>query len=212
MEYYKNLITSQHRNKPKFIDHLFAALEMVDNGTRLVNNLHEYFDIDNISENPYLDYIPGYIFGYSTGKFIASANGKQLDLLGELIGVSRTVHFTPTDGSSPVLSDDNYRIVLLAKIAKNNWDGQIGSLKQIWENLFPGYLIIITDNQDMTMNVLLAGSFTPILIDLITYGYIVPKPEGVLINYVYGHLPVFGYDSNDEYVAPYDTGWWSDIR
>lgn len=212
LTYYKDLITSQHRDKPKFMDHLAAALELCDDGSRLASLLDEYFDLERVSDNPYLDYIPAYIFGYSSGLFIASANGKQLDVLGEWIGVSRTVTFNPTDGSSPVLTDSDYRIVLLAKIAKNNWDGQIKSLIEIWESLFPGYLIIINDNQDMTMTVLLAGSFSPMMIDLITHGYIVPKPEGVLVNYVYGHLPVFGYDSNDNYIAPYDTGWWANIE
>jgi hypothetical protein len=210
IEYYQNLITSEHRDKPNFVNYLTSNLGSYSDTSDIIDRLDAYFDIDNVSEYPYLDFFPGYVVGYTSGKFIASTDGAQLDILGELIGIGRVVNFNPTDGSSPILSDLNYKMVLKAQILKNNWNGRLDDLVKIWEILFPGSLFIVTDNQDMSMTVILAGAFTPMIQDLIMHGYIVPKPEGVRINYSFGHLPVFGYDLNDSYVTGYDTGWWAD--
>jgi hypothetical protein len=58
----------------------------------------------------------------------------------------------------------------------------------------------------MTATVIVSGSFTSIILDLITNGYIVPRPEGVLYNYVISTLPIFGADLNNAYVAGADLG------
>lgn len=212
LSYYQDLITSEQRDKPNFMSKLTANLQQGTDATNLLDNIYQCFDLDNINiENPL--FIPSYITGYvSSVSIIHLTNGAQLDILGSLIGMSRIVDFNPADGSSSTLTDADYKTILKAKIAKNIWSGQIADLVQLWQILFPGTLIFVTDNQNMTMTVMLAGSFTAMTQDLITHGYIVPKPAGVGINYVYGHLPVFGYDSQDGYITGYDVGWWSDLR
>jgi len=111
---------------------------------------------------------------------------------------------------SPFLTDDVYRIALRARIGLNQWDGKIGSLQGLWKNIFPTGNIQIQDNKNMTMTVTLWGAFSQIVRDLVTNGYIVPRPEGVLINYQYGAtMPYFGFDIENSYISGFDVGSWA---
>lgn len=157
---YLNLITSEHQNKPKFSSWLTAHLNILDDAETLTNNLNSYFDLD-------------------------SAVGAQLDTLGQIVGMSRTVNYQPLDGSSPVLNDDTYRILVRAKILKNNWDGKTQSIYDLWKNVFPQFGIQVIDNQDMSMKTLLSGQINSSTQQLISNSYMIPKPEGVLLNVVF---------------------------
>ena len=117
--------------------------------------------------------------------------------------------FQPSNSASPVLDDTTYRIYIKAKIAQNQWDGTRSALYTLWASLFPSGKLTIADNQNMTATIFLSGGFTSIVQDLITNGYIVPRPEGVLYEYVLGDLPAFGFDLNNDYVAGFDAGKWT---
>jgi hypothetical protein len=136
------------------------------------------------------------------------ATGLQLDNLGATVGASRTVSFQPSNGVSPVLDDATYRLYIKAKIAQNQWDGTLDGLQGSWQTLFPDGKIVVADNQNMTATILLAGAFTSIQQDLITNGYIVPRPEGVLYTYAFGSLPYFGFGFATTYVAGFGEGHW----
>jgi len=146
---------------------------------------------------------------FDTSLDLDSAIGAQLDALGEIVGASRTVGFTPSNGVSPVLDDDTYTLYIKAKIAQNQWDGTPTSLYYIWLTLFPSGNIVVADNQNMTATIFLSGSFTSIIQDLILNGYIVPRPEGVQYSYTFANLPAFGFDLDNSYVAGFDIGMWS---
>lgn len=161
---YLNKVTSQHKTKQKFMSWINANLTTVDGITRLLLDLDYHFDIYN-------------------------ARGKQQDIIGDIEGVSRILDFQPADGSSPVLEDDMYKTLQLAKISINQWDGTIPGAVELWKNLFPDYQIIIQDNQDMSMNLSVIGLESSLEKELISKGYIAPKPEGVRIHYdFYIHL------------------------
>ena len=128
-------------------------------------------------------------------------------------GVGRVIDFKPTDGSSSTLDDETYRILLKNKVLRNHWDGKAASIQEAWSNLFPGGKIIVQDNQNMTVDVTVTGAFTQIIVDLIENDYIVPRPQGVLMNYYTGtvspsNLPFFGFDRDDTYVSGFDKGHW----
>lgn len=179
--YYLNLVRSQYRNSPKFMKWLQLALQPIDDLTSCLAFMAGEFDLD-------------------------VALGVQLDILGLIIGRTRTVGFQPSNGVSPILDDNTYRILLKAQRAWNSWDGLLVSLPSIWQGFFPSGRLIINDNQNMTCTVILSGSFTYILQDLIINGYIVPRPEGVLYTYTFGDLPIFGADLNNAFVAGADLG------
>ncbi len=184
LQYYLSLITSEYQNSPKFLSFVLDLITYLDDVGACAQDFINQFDLD-------------------------AAVGVQLDLLGTIVGVSRTVNFQPSGGVSPILDDDTYRLVLRAKIVQNSWDGKINSLQAYWKSWFPGGEVIVLDGQNMSITVILAGVFTSIQKDLILNGYIVPRPETVLINYVFATLPIFGFDGDGTFISGFDTGHWS---
>ena len=134
------------------------------------------------------------------------AAGVQLDILGSIAGVSRTVSFQPSGGVSPILDDTTYRLVIKATIANNQWQGTQDELYIIWKQLFSSGTIVIFDNQNMTCTITLTGVFSSIIQDLIVNGYIVPRPEGVEYTYLFGNFPIFGTDESNSFIAGVDLG------
>lgn len=179
--YYLNLLTSQYKLSPNLIKFAQLAWQPIDDLTNVLAFITNNYDLD-------------------------FAVGVQLDVCGQLIGQSRTVGFQPSGGVSPILDDATYRLLLYARRAQNAWDGKINSLYPIWKTLFPSGKLVVNDNQNMSVTVIMSGTFTSILQDLIEQGYIVPRPEGVLYNYVFGTLPIFGTDLDNTYVAGVDLG------
>jgi hypothetical protein len=183
-DYYMALLTSQYQNAPNLNAWLAALLVPIIDMTVALGTFPGWFDIN-------------------------SASGVQLDALGQIVGASRTVGFQPSNNVSPTLNDATYRILLLAKIAQNQWDGHISSLYATWAMLFPGGKIAIIDNQNMTATIILSGVFTSIIQDLITHGLIVPRPEGVQYTYQFPVLPVFGFGPANAFIAGFGQGHWA---
>lgn len=181
LDYYLNLVTSQYRNSPKFLAWLRFLLQKLQDISQCQIQMSQAFDVDN-------------------------AQGVQLDVLGSIVGASRTVGFQPSGGVSPVLNDATYRLLIKAVAAQNTWDGTIDGLQSVWENLFPEGTITIGDNQNMTATIFLTGTFTSIQKDLIVNGYIVPRPQAVRYQYVF-NLPAFGCDLRNKWVAGADQGY-----
>ena len=152
---------------------------------------------------------------FPTAFSIQYAVGPQLDVLGVILGQSRVVGFQPTEiGSppepvSPVLDDPTYRLLLQATILKNHWDGTIPGILAIWQTLFPGGTMIFTDHQNMTVSIYVAGSFpSQLVIDLVTHGYMLPRPEGTLYTYTVATLPMFGTDEATAFISGPDEGYF----
>lgn len=181
--YYLNLFTSQYKgNSKNFLLWAQRAWQPIDDLTNCLAFISSNYDLDY-------------------------AVGVQLDYVGTLIGQNRTVAFQPSDsGVSPTLDDPTYRLLLKARIAQNTWSGKTVDLYPIWQTLFPGGRLVINDNQNMTATIIVSGSFTSIIVDLIQNGYIVPRPETVEYTYVTGTLPIFGADRNDAFIAGADLG------
>jgi len=182
--YYMRLLTWQYKTLPVFtVQWLQDVLTIINDVTDCLQSMDTVFDLDY-------------------------AEGAQLDILGQIIGVSRTVTFQPTGSVSPILDDATYRILLRATLFNNLWDGTVGSLYPFWQTMFPGGRIAIDDHQNMSATILLGGSFSSILQDLITNGYIVPRPQGVLYNYTFADPPFFGFDREDSLIAGLGVGKW----
>ena len=183
---YVNLITSEHAGRVKFISWLKLLLEKMDGTVQLLEIFNSYFDIE-------------------------TASGVMLDVLGDIVGVKRLMNFEPSNNLSPILSDENFRLLIKAKIAKNQWDGTIQKIYELWSSLFKTKTLILNDNQDMSVYVLVFGFIAGIQQDLVANGYIVPKPQGVKFYYAFLQGPVFSYGMDNEIFKGYSEGSWIDF-
>jgi len=208
---YIDLVPSQHRDKPNFIATLTSLIQ-------------PFVDLQNIDFNTAFD--------------IDFAVGKQLDIIGEWVGVSRRIstpitgvyfswddteltgwdsgtwqgEFDPTSGLQD-LPDDSYRTLLKAKIAANKWDGTIENAYSIWKEVFVNSFIIIEDLQNMSINIGVAGQrLNAVELALLTEGYIPLKPMGVKVNYYMiseSGGALFGWDIENDVIAGWDESSWA---
>lgn len=213
---YIQLFTSQYQNSTNMLAWARSFMGIVNDIRNMAQSLSFYFSFFSLVSKDSANYVgnalttwPG---DYDFATFEACV-GDQLDQLGVILGVPRKVTFNPTDGSSPILTDDVYRLVLKNQVLKNHWDGRASTLQTAWKNLFPGGKIIIQDNQNMTVDVTATGNLTQLIVDLIENDYIVPRPQGVWMNYYVGtlspsNLPFYGHDRDDTIVSGLDEGHW----
>lgn len=180
---YTNLITSQYQNCDKYKRWITVLLTPFIDAQNLATTLYLYFDIDK-------------------------AVGKQLDILGEIIGVNRLLPFQP-EGYDALLDDENYRFLLKAQILKNVWDGKNQSIYTIWNILNPHIALAIKDNQDMTVTAHFIGALNELQKQMIKNNMIVPKAQGVEMFYGFSVPPIFAYDLETEYFKGYDEGNWA---
>ena len=211
---YLKLITSEHRVRPNFIAGVSATLQPLADLTYNLSGFSSVFDLD-------------------------LAVGAQLDVLGQWIGVSRQLK-TPITGvyfaldeegvgfdegtwwstfqpqnELVFLSDDQYRLLLRARIANNNWDGTISGAYEIWDTIFAGtgFGILIQEAAVMHITFALTGSVPDaVTLALFTGGYLNIKPAGVYIDAFYtptvSDAPYFGFDVQNDTIAGFDTGAW----
>ena len=184
--YYLNLIPSEYRLKPNFIQWLNKAITLYQDNNACAIDIIKAFDLD-------------------------TATGNQLDIIGIILGRSRQLYFQPPDNFSAILDDNAYRTLLRAKIVWNQWKGSIPELYTLWDIVLPENELIVLDNQDMTMDVFISGKLTDIEKQLIRHNLIIPKPQSVRINYVIvedeGDLPIFAYRYNTTRLAGYTAHW-----
>lgn len=222
MSKYTELITSYHASKPLFFAHVDVSSRPFTDVSNSVDSFVSAFDID-------------------TGV------GAQLDTLGQWIGRSRIVSqpisnvyfswdstglgydqgvwqgpYDPDSGYTS-LSDETYRVILKAKIAINNWNGQNDTLPAILDaaTAGSGLRMQIVDNQDMTISVWVLpetdiSNVSLELIAAIKQGYLTVKAAGVWAGDIQTpsvEAPsqggkFFGFDINNHYIAGFDDGAW----
>ena len=182
-----SLITSEYRDKPNYIQFLTALLTPVLNVIKLNHDMSTMMNID-------------------------TATGKTLDLIGDILSLPRQVNFQPSGGISSVLNDEYYRLILKARIAQSQWtDGTLRGLHSIWSILFPNNPVLIVDHQNMSASVVVLGLNDSLSKDLITHGYIVPKPIGVRYEYGFTEKPIYSQDLDTEMLKGFDEGYWLNL-
>lgn len=215
LDEYLALVTSQHRHRPKFMAVLEALLKPLCAVDDVLQAMGPAFDLD-------------------------TSVGVQLDQVGEWIGRSRLLSLPLTDvyfswdadgvgwnqgvwkgmydpdSGLVSLPDDVYRTLLRAKVAANSWDGTIPGAYAVWEAAFAatGSIILIQDNQDMSMVVGIAAvPPDAVTTQLLLQGYIPLKPGGVRVAY-YALTPatdpnaaaLFAWDCDSAGLAGWGSG------
>lgn len=183
---YVDLITDEHRSKPKFVATVTASVDPFSKLQQVMRGFVKDFDVD-------------------------TAVGVQLDAIALWVGVTRAIgvpiagyYFSwddvvsdgwdngvwkgigDPDSGFVILPDDLFRSLIKAKIQANQWRGDIaGAYKIINEALSVDGVVKIVDNQNMTMTVRVTGGALPAVEQaIVTAGYLPIKPAGVKANYV----------------------------
>jgi len=154
---YLNLIPSENRNKLRFRAWLSLCLGIVKDIADCANTMQRAFSVDE-------------------------AVGKQLDIVGAYAGVSRKLPFQPVEASR-YLSDPDYRKLIRATIAQNGWDGTNETLPHLLSSSFPEMGIVISDNQDMSVNAVVRGTFSTLQLEMLNADLLLPRPAGVAMLY-----------------------------
>lgn len=181
---YPGLVTSQHQ-QPRFTALVAVLTQPLVDAQTLLASLPAAFDVD-------------------------TAVGVQLDAVGLWVGITRVlrmplagVYFAwgvsgvgwsegvwkgPYDPESGLTSlpDDVFRRLIKARIAANAWNGSIPGAYDVWESAFAdtGSIIMIQDNQDMSMVVGIAGMRPDAVTQALLMGNYIPlKPEGVRVSW-----------------------------
>lgn len=207
---YLDLLPSANASKPNFRSVLAVVLQpLVD----LQNNTPD-FDID-------------------------TAMGDQLDAIGAWVGQSRNigvpivgVYFafdTPSvgfdqgvwfgPGANPngvtSLDDGTYRMILKIKIAANTWDGSLaGAQKVLAAVAGNGTYLFVQDNFDMSITIGVSGTVpSALFVALIRQVFNWIRPAVVNLASVsvtsVNNTAIFGFDTQNNYVAGFDAGAWA---
>lgn len=141
---------------------------------------------------------------------VATARGYGLDVWGRIVGVVRTLQFPVNTsqlgfneanswtgfgqggfysggGTSPnfVLSDADFRTLILAKAAGNISDGSIPSINGILLRLFPFRgACYVADGLNMSLSYVFEFPLTPVELAIVQLSGVLPSPAGVAINVV----------------------------
>ena len=117
---YEDLFSGAVRELPRFSALAQAILSQAEDLISLIPFLQSAFSVD-------------------------TAEGVQLDLFGETMGIPRS--------AAADSSDDSYRAFLKAKLALWRWDGTNETMTGVLEEAFPGKGVTLQDNGDMTVTV-----------------------------------------------------------
>ena len=155
---YENLVTYRNSLKIKYMDFLRLILDLPVSQAAVTDSILFAFDLDN-------------------------AVGVNLDTIGELVGVKRLLPFVPTTGTRE-MSDDEYRMLIRLKIARNVWDGRNEPILGIYRSIFPELNIAYTDNQDMTITLTASGVFEEREAEILAASGYILVPAGVGYNVI----------------------------
>lgn len=175
-EYYSNLLILQYHNKPKAKATIEAVVNLLPD--ELIQEVINGFDIE-------------------------TAEGKQLDILGEYIGVDR---FYTDEGEIKTLDDEDYRIILKLKAICNTSNLSHKSLDESLYNFFQNTVRMDSEG-NMEMTYFVPKNKTPIILAAIQKE-VLPKPMGVRCSYIIEYdKKFFGFCTYNNQYAVYKTGF-----
>lgn len=196
---YTNLVPSANASAPKFMAMLAATLQ------------------------PFVD-LQAFTESVTPARDVDTAQWKQLDDLGEWVGLSRYLRQLapgitmppPPPGVTP-LPDSDYRVLLRGKIGSNHWLGTPLSAYQKLTNVFAGSgsYLFISDNQDMSEMVAISGNVPSLTFQAaLAGGYMQVRPAAVYAKYAFPTAPggpLFGFGPETQFIAGFDHGVWASV-
>lgn len=174
--YYSNLLILQYHNKPK-------AKATIESTVSLLPD----------------DLIGEVINGFNLG----TAVGKQLDILGEYIGLNRDYI---KNGVVSLLGDDDYRNLLQLKAVCNSSDFSHKSIDDAIYKIF-GTTVRMDSIGQMDIRYFVNTEGSDLVLAAIQKG-VLPKPMGVRLDYIEQYdIDYFGFCTYDDLDTFYKTGF-----
>ncbi|SDV49070.1 DUF2612 domain-containing protein [Chitinasiproducens palmae] len=132
---YTNLITSEHADKPRFSAVVAALCTPLMDARQALLDVRDAFDLE-IAKGAQLDAIGAWA-GIER-RLSTPLQGVYFALDDPVIGLDQGVWIGPYDPSAGIVSleDDEYRIVIRAKIGANAWDGTLPDAIRVLDVVF----------------------------------------------------------------------------
>lgn len=209
---YLNLFTSEHQPRPNFLEVASTLLQPLTDIQVLLASFTTLFDKD-LAVGQQLDTVGQWV-GVSRNLSVP-ITGVYFSLDSTTLGLDQGVMQGPFDPTTGLISlpDDEYRVLINATIALNQWDGTIPGAYAALALVFgtSGNQILIFDLGSMHMALGLIGpGLTPILQALFIGGYLNIRPSGVALDTHYTPgvpgAPYFGLDAETSVVSGLDVG------
>lgn len=151
--------------------------------------LWQYSDAEKLKaivekQQDFLDkYITQWCSDYNSSILnISTADSYGLSVWGQLLQVARPSYINE-QGATVEFTDDEYRVLLRAKIYLLTFDGSARALNEYFKILFPHLIVQVIDNQDMTASIIInEDSMTDADKILFSSNFInltMPRPSGV---------------------------------
>lgn len=166
-KYYADLLIIQYHGKPKARSMIEALVDQALM-SQLPQKMEEAFNLE-------------------------TAAGKQLDILGLRLGVTRNVYLR--SGEPVTLDDTDFRTFIKLQAARMALNAGLFDMQNLLINFFQSSIRVI-DNENMTLDYFVFGESSTLLSVLIKQDML-PRPTGVAINAVYD-LPyknVYGFQT-----------------
>ena len=125
---------------------------------------------------------------------LATCNSFGLSVWGALLSVARPTYIE--NGVRREYNDDQYRLVLQARIYLLTFDGSAKALNKFFKMLFPEYSVVITDNLDMSVDISFANEPTSEIKTVLQDSLFLPRPSGVEynLNWSVDYTKIFGFE------------------
>ena len=186
-DYYADLLILQYRTQPKARATISALTgEVISNGLLL--------DVIN-------------------GFNLLTAVGKQLDILGKYIGLSRNVKDKIGSPATIILTDEQYRLLLQLKLVCNTSYSSTSQIRRALYQIFPNDIRVF-DDRTMEMEYQLSTRFND-LVPVIVTEKLLPFPMGLGFNVIivpdllelYGYYGYDGLNDNPNGYSSYTDGF-----
>lgn len=170
-------VLSQYANSPILLDLIYAFSDWLDPGSRFNDFYSLVWNIDTAVGHG-LD-VWGRILG--VGRVLQVPSGEYIGFRqqAEAMTFGHGILWRGIGGSNnAILTDEAYRLLLLAKAALNITDSSIPAINRILLILFSdGY---VRDNLDMTMTYVFSAPLDPVDSAIVLQSGVLPRPCGVL--------------------------------
>lgn len=207
---YTDLATSEHSTKSNFIAVLSALVQPCADIAATINSIPAAFDLDTAIGSQ-LDYVGQWIGRTRNLKVPITGVFFSLDIAPGLDSGVVWTPYTPAAGLES-LPDEQYRMLLRARVLNNQWDGSLSQAYSIYNALFATsiYTPFVDDYANLTMSIGLAGQAPDALtLAMLTQGLLNARPAGISVTGYYTTSttePMFALDVQNANFAGLDFG------